>query len=205
VRETDDTIADTMTEMRSEPFQTQFFSPSKLSSSTSHRRPRASDAAAVLAKIRGSLGDAIRKATRKTHRDLTLLRSQGQTLLGRSGGGHPQDSAHDVHARDFVVVQLDRLAKHAHLVMFDGVVVHGLQTTSDNGDERETQGSREGLKLTIVFSASDASQQLTRGAQLKIFAPFQIVDEWCTPGMRPRRRRKFLIGTSLFEIMPSIP
>ncbi|TMW64513.1 hypothetical protein Poli38472_011393 [Pythium oligandrum] len=184
----EDGITDTVTHMREEPFQTQFFSPSKLN--PPNRKPK-SDGLNI--KIRGEIGDIIRKAVRKSRRDLTILRAVGQTMLQQE----EDEGVASIHSRRHVIVCLQRLRPHTSLVKYDGQVLE----RSPECDE-STLGTNQD-SMVIVFTPQIAQQHhLSPGTRLKIFAPFQFINEHAVPGQR-QRSKPYLLGTNLFEILVS--
>ncbi|KAE9118268.1 hypothetical protein PF005_g8669 [Phytophthora fragariae] len=102
-----DAILDTEHQMRTEPFAPQIFSPSKPVPAAG-AISRKSKADGLISKVRGSIGDALRKAIRKSNRDLTLLRSRGQHLL-------PQQSNHS--SSKGTVGAIESIQERGHIVV----------------------------------------------------------------------------------------
>ena len=190
-----DAIDDTDQQMRSETIDASLFSPSKTSAPTtvSGRKRRPQDA--VLAKIKGPLGDAVRKASRKATRDLTLLRSSGQSLF------HATDA---IDARPRVVFCLRKAHVLPHHVVYEAVLHQHDQRsggeysqqhnateppspsgvkakTNHNNHNNEAFVASNVRRFLAVFKPSVAKfKQLAPGTLVQVFAPFHFVPALAT-------------------------
>ncbi|RLN31989.1 hypothetical protein BBJ28_00013759 [Nothophytophthora sp. Chile5] len=206
-----DAILDTEHQMRAEPFAAQIFSPTKLSAAglTSGRKAKSDP---ITAKIRGDIGEAIRKALRKNNRDLTLLRSRGQHLLpqqsSRSAANHHFGAIESVQERPFVIICTDRRRAvtphsvtyecHVHEVALE--VKKRLPSVLDVGSSTPMQ------RLDVLFQLQTADYlKLGPGKLLKIYEPLHFVPRHMAPGSSNSGASKwFLISTQLAEVVEDV-
>lgn len=188
----DDAIADTEHQMREEKFETQFFSPTKPNAAS--RKKHKPDAAAT--RIRGDIGAAINKAIRKSNRDLTMLRSHGQTLLQQSKDAHGGGRAglDNVQDRHHVVVCLRRHRPHASQTIYDGSV---------NAVSSEINAPcKERARVRVVFTPQTAAHLSVKpGMLVKIYEPFHFVPIVRAAGFSSANAKWLLVGTNLSEVL----
>lgn len=202
IREDDDVILDTEHQLKAEPLEPTFTSPTKplMGRAQQHKvHP-------IVAKIRGELGDSVRKAIRKSNRDFTLLRVHDQSLLRQHSDAHGTSGLESIQDRPFVVVCLGRMRVEDAMSVFDDCFVHSMPSDSSafGPDAQPTP------RLRVVFPSTIASSlQLTPETLIKVFAPFHFVPHKAAPGLAPRRRSGtpsavttwMLIGTTLTEVV----
>uniref|UniRef100_A0AAV1U9K9 Uncharacterized protein n=1 Tax=Peronospora matthiolae TaxID=2874970 RepID=A0AAV1U9K9_9STRA len=197
-----DVILDTEHQMRAERFTPQVFSPTKpASTSTVHSRKPYGDT--IVSKIRGSIGDVIRKAIRKSSRDLTLLRSHGQRLLPKQSR-HSSSTAsigaiESVQYRAYVVIRLMRFC--GTLPDFIAYECRMHQVTSN----LEKTAADDLVKDSVLFEAHFRPQtaehlKLAPGNLLKVFEPLHFFLEHVAAGSI-RKPRWFLASTQLAQVI----
>ncbi|KAG2766093.1 hypothetical protein PC129_g3106 [Phytophthora cactorum] len=195
-----DAILDTEHQMRAEPFAPQIFSPTKPVGGGIGRKSKDES---IISKIRGSMGDVIRKAIRKRNRDLTLLRSHGQHLL-------PQQSSHSslkgvigamesIQDRACIMVRLmRRCAVTPHSVSYE-CQIHEVAATL----EKTTASALKGKNLIVkaIFHPQAAKYlKLSIGTSLKIYEPLRFVEEEVAVGSTSKPEW-FLLSTQLTEVV----
>lgn len=206
MREDDDLIVDTEHQLKAEPLAPAFTSPTKplVGRALQHKTHP------TVSKIRGELGDSVRKAIRKSNRDFTLLRAHDQSLLRNDahGAGGGMESIQD---RPFVVVCLGRLRVQDAMSVYDNCYVHSLPASMSSDSNVFKPDAQPAPRLRVVFPATVASTlQLSPETLVKVFAPFHFVPHKAAPGSAPRRQRSgapgetttwMLIGTTLTEVV----
>jgi hypothetical protein len=184
-----DAILDTDQQMRAEPFSPPIFSPSRPNEANAGRKQR--QGGAVLNKLRGDIGEAVRKAVRRTNRDLTLLRADGQSLLAQQGGGS-SNAVERIQERGHVIVCL-RAASRFGQHTFECSV----HSTTPDVEESCPFGSE---RVQVVLSSHTVDTvKAAPGVVLRIFAPFHFVPRRTPVGSTAGTKRWFLIGTQLAE------
>ncbi|KAL3661499.1 hypothetical protein V7S43_013259 [Phytophthora oleae] len=198
-----DAILDTEHQMRAESFAPQIFSPSKPTpgSGTIGRMPRDD---AIVAKVRGNMGDLIRKAIRKRNRDLTLLRSHGQHLLPQQGShSSPKGTTGAVESiqdRAYVVVCLQRRNQVTpHSVSYD-CQIHEVAAKLERSIPSVLRGKHSEVLEAIFQPKTDEYLKLSSGLMLKIYEPLHYVLEKAAAGSACKPRW-FLLSTQLMEVV----
>lgn len=184
-----DAILDTDQQMKAEPFSPPIFSPSRSNEAHSGRKQRQGGAA--LNKLRGDIGEAVRKAVRRTNRDLTLLRADGQSLLAQQGGGS-SNVVERIQDRGHVIVCL-RAASMSGQHTFECSV----HSTTPDAEESCPSGA-ERVQVVLSPHTVDAVKAAP-GVVLRIFTPFHFVPRRTPVGSTAGTNRWFLIGTQLAE------
>jgi hypothetical protein len=198
-----DAILDTEHQMRAEAFAPQIFSPTKPATAgmTTGRKPKAD---AVASKIRGGIGDAIRKAIRKSNRDLTLLRSQGQHLLSHQGSNSSSTggmtAVESIQERAFVVVCLkQRRTVTPHFVAFE-CRIHDIGAKLQKTDARMLKDNPSIVLEALFQPAAIQYLKLCPGNLLKIYEPLHFVAEEVAAGSTSDPKW-FLLSTHLSEVI----
>ncbi|KAK1932387.1 hypothetical protein P3T76_012381 [Phytophthora citrophthora] len=198
-----DAIIDTEPQMRAEPFAPQIFSPSKPApaSGAINRMPRDD---ATVSKVRGKVGDLIRKAIRKRNRDLTLLRSHGQHLLPQQGShSSPKGivgAVESIQDRPYVVVVLHRRNQVTpHTVSYDCQICE--VTAKLEGSLPSVLRGTHSEVMEAIFRPKTAEYlKLSSGLMLKIYEPLHFVSEKMATGSTCKPRW-FLLSTQLAEVV----
>lgn len=197
-----DAILDTERQMRAEPFAPQIFSPTKPSTGGSSIGRKSKDESCI-SKIRGRLGDVIRKAIRKRNRDVTLLRSHGQHLL-------PQQSSHpslkgtsgaieSIQDRACVLVRLMRCCAVApHSVTYECQIEEVAAKLEKATPAALTEKSST---LKALFHPHAAEHlKLSSGTLAKIYEPLHFVEKEMAAGSTSKPEW-FLLSTQLTEVV----
>ncbi|CAH0485692.1 unnamed protein product [Peronospora farinosa] len=199
----DDAILDTEHHMRAERFAPHIFSPNKRVS-TINALSRKFKGNEVVSRIRGGIGDVVRKAIRKSNRELTLLRSHGQHLLPQqSGYSSPMTSigvVESIQNRAYIVICLTRycgiLSRFvAYECRIHQVTANLEKTTADELKEKHS------VVLEAQFHLQTAEYlKLTPGKVLKVFEPLHFFLEH-VPAGSVRRPKWFLASTQLTQVV----
>lgn len=175
--------------MKAEPFSPQIFSPSRPNEAHAGRKHKQGDT--VLSKLRGDIGESVRKAVRRTNRDLTLLRSDGQSLLAQHGGSSA-NAVERIQERGHVIVCLREPARSSR----DTFECSIHSTTPDVKEDCPDRTER----VQIVLSPHTVDVvKAAPGVLLRIFAPFHFVPRRAPVGSIDGATGWFLIGTQLVE------
>ncbi|KAH7488069.1 uncharacterized protein KRP23_2027 [Phytophthora ramorum] len=194
-----DAILDTEHQMRAETFAPQIFSPTK-PASTKSAIGRKSKSDGLAPKIRGSIGDVIRKAIRKSNRDLTLLRSQGQHLLPQqtnpSSAMGVLGAVESIQERAYIIVCL----KRSRAVNSYECYVHEV-TAKLKGNTANMIKEKHSMVLEALFQPQAAQfLKLSPGKMVKIYEPFHFVAEQAADGSTSKPKW-FLLCTQLAEVI----
>ncbi|RMX64211.1 hypothetical protein DD238_006026 [Peronospora effusa] len=199
----DDAILDTEHHMRAERFAPHIFSPNKRASTT-NTLSRKFKGDEVVSRIRGGIGDVVRKAIRKSNRELTLLRSHGQHLLPQqSGYSSPMTSigvVESIQNRAYIVICLTRYCGIisrfvAYECRIHQVTANLEKTTADELKEKHS------VVLEAQFHPQTAEYlKLTPGKVLKVFEPLHFFLEH-VPAGSVRRPKWFLASTQLTQVV----
>ncbi|GMF24176.1 unnamed protein product [Phytophthora lilii] len=197
----DDAILDTDHQMQAEPFAPQIFSPTKtaLSGTTAGRKAKSD---ATVPKIRGGIGVVIRKAVRRSNRDLTLLRSHGQHLL-------PQQTSHSsptgtigavesIQDRAFIVLRLKQRHENVpHFASYEAYIQEvGAKLKGSTADKIKDQNS---VVVEALFQPQVAEYlKLCPGKLVRIYEPLHFVTEQRAVGSTSKPKW-FLLSTQLAE------
>ncbi|POM80658.1 Hypothetical protein PHPALM_1478 [Phytophthora palmivora] len=198
-----DAILDTEHQMRAEPFTPQFFSPTKPTSTSTNAKSK-SKGDAIVSKIRGNVGDIIRKAIRRRNRDLTLLRSHGQHLLPQqSNHSLPQGMSGAVESiqdrASLLICLKQRCNVTSHSVSYE-CQIHKVagkleKTTASVLKDKHT------MVLEVHFQLRTAEYlKLSSGKLLKIYEPLHFVEEKVAAGSSSKLKW-FLLSTQLTEVV----
>ncbi|KAG7388474.1 hypothetical protein PHYPSEUDO_012535 [Phytophthora pseudosyringae] len=199
-----DAIMDTEHQMRAEPFAPQIFSPSKPASTCASTSRKTRDDAVVASKIRGCLGDVIRKAIRKRNRDLTLLRSHGQHLLPQQSSQSSQNGSigavESIQNRPCVVICLKRrCAVTPHSVSYE-FQVHEVAVNLEKTTEHVLTEKHSAV-FEVLFQPQTADYlKLSSGKLLKVYEPLHFVAEEVAAGSTSKAKW-FLLSTQLTEVI----
>ncbi|KAG1684310.1 hypothetical protein DVH05_011414, partial [Phytophthora capsici] len=198
-----DAIIDTEHQMRAEAFAPQIFSPSKPAPANGaiNRIPRDD---AIVSKVRGKVGDLIRKAIRKRNRDLTLLRSHGQHLLPQQGShsspkGIP-GAVESIQDRAYVVVVLQRRNPVTpHSVSYD-CQIREVAAKLEGSLPSVLRGKHSEM-VEVIFQPKTAEfLKLSSGLMVTIYEPLHFVSENVATGSTCKPRW-FLLNTQLMEVV----
>ncbi|CEG50117.1 uncharacterized protein PHALS_07843 [Plasmopara halstedii] len=197
-----DAICDTDQHMRAENFAPEHFSPPKSFSVEAPIGRKAADA--LIVKIRGNLGDIIRKATRKRDRDLTLIRSQGHHLL-------PEQNSHtkgmfgvieSIQARAWIVVRLKRRCLKMPDCDLYECQIYEVAADLEKSDASALRKNHVAVKAQFSIRVTDCLN-LSEGQFIKIYEPFHLIKEQLPAGST-RKPEWFLLGTQLAEVRDSV-
>ncbi|CAI5735580.1 unnamed protein product [Peronospora destructor] len=185
-----DAILDTENHIRAERFAPQFFPPNKRASTT-NGLSRKLKGDAVVSKIRGDIGDVVRKAIRKSNRELTLLRSHGQHLLPQQSDYSSPTAligvVESIQNRAFIVICLTRYCGIvSHFAAYE-CRIHQVTASLEKptADELKEQHS---VVLEAQFHLQTAEYlKLSPGKVLKVFEPLHF--SWSTPQLVPSENR----------------
>ncbi|ETK83374.1 hypothetical protein F441_11669 [Phytophthora nicotianae CJ01A1] len=187
-----DPILDTEHQMRAEPFAPQIFSPTKSG--------RKSKDESVISKIRGSMGDVIRKAIRKRNRDLTLLRSHGQHLLPQQSiRSSLQGAMESIQDRACITVRvMRRCAVTSHSVSYE-CQIHDVASKLEKSTTSALKEEKDTVKALFHPQAAE-HLKLSTGMLLRIYEPVHVVEEEVAAGST-RKPEWFLLSTQLTEVV----
>lgn len=179
--------------MKSESFTPHIFLPSKVVSIPNTRRSKSEDG--ILSKIRGDLGDALRKAIRRSNRETTLLRSDGQSLLQNQAG---RGAVERIQDRGYVTLRITSEARSGQDRFFECVI---RSFTPDVKDRCPTP-TIANEHVQVVLSAHTCEfVKPAPGVILKIYEPFCIVPKAKPAGLSDLRTTWFLVSTHLAEVV----
>lgn len=157
----------------------------------------------LVSKVRGSIGDVLRKAIRKSNRDLTLLRSRGQHLLpqqsNHSSSKGTIGSIESIQERGHVVVCLQQICMGrsqfvAHECRVQKVAANMEKTTAASLTENS-------VVIEALFQPQTAEYlKLSPGKVVKIYEPFHVVAEHMAAGSTTKPRW-LLLNTQLAEVL----
>lgn len=157
-----------------------------------------------MSKLRGEIGEAIRRAIRKGNKDLTLFRSGGQSMLLNQASVNVA-AVESVQDRGYVVISIKR-----HASSRAGTFECVLHRASDDTVEAYPSifNSRTDAKSPIqaVFSAQNAEYlKVAPGQMVKVYAPFHFIPIKIPPGSSKRMGSQWLlVGTALSETVDNL-
>ncbi|CAH0475290.1 unnamed protein product [Peronospora belbahrii] len=198
-----DAILDTEHHMQAEEFVPHVFSPVKPASTTTALSRKLKDDV-VVSKIRGGIGDVIRKATRKSNRELTLLRSHKQHLFPQHGNHSPRMTflglVESIQNRAYIEICLTRYC--GTLSHFAAYECHVHQVTAKlkkpTADELKEKHS---IVLEAQFHPRTAEYlKLSPGKLLRVFEPLHFLLEHVAAGS-VSKVKWFLVSTQLTQVL----
>ncbi|KAJ8569041.1 hypothetical protein ON010_g6217 [Phytophthora cinnamomi] len=198
-----DAILDTEHQMRAEPFAPQIFSPSKPAPAAGTKHSWKSKSDGLVSKVRGSVGDVLRKALRKSHRDLTLLRSRGQHLLSQQSNNSSSmgtvGAVETIQERGFIVVCLQQCC--AGTSQFAAYKCNIREVAAKVEKTTAASLTKSSGVLEALFQPQTAEfLKLAPGKSVKLYEPLHVVAEHVAAGST-KKPRWFLLSTQLAEVV----
>ena len=189
--------------MRAERFAPQLYSPNKRASTT-NVLSRKFKGDAVVSKIRGGIGDVVRKAIRKSNRELTLLRSHGQHMLPQQSNysslmtlGGVMES---IQNRAYIVICLTRYCGILSQFAAYECRIHQVTASLEKTIAEELK-EKHSVVVEAQFHLQTAEYlKLSPGKVLKVFEPLHIFLEH-VPAGSVRKPKWFLASTQLTQVV----
>ncbi|GMG14724.1 unnamed protein product [Phytophthora fragariaefolia] len=161
---------------------------------------RTSKSDGAVAKIRGSIGDILRKAIRKGNRDLTILRSRGQHLLAQLSNESmtgTTGAVESIQDRAYIVVCImQRCVSTPQFASYECNV----NEVSVKMEKTTAEKLSKNVILEAVFRPQTVEHlRLSPGMLVKIYEPLHVVAERMVAGSTSTPKW-FLLNTQLAEV-----